>query len=63
MATQVEMIPVAALQAQFGIGRTLAYSLLNQQKITARKLGVKTLVNVQSVRDYLASLPEYGEAA
>jgi hypothetical protein len=58
-----ETIPVAGLQAQFGIGRTKAYELLNGGKIRARKMGVKTLIEVQSVRDYIASLPTYGEAA
>jgi hypothetical protein len=50
---------VANLLPQFGIARTRAYELLRDKKIVARKFGNRTLVDVSSVRDYLASLPTY----
>lgn len=48
--------------ARFGFGKTLAYELLRDKKIRARKLGSKTLIEFASVEEYLASLPTYGEA-
>lgn len=48
---------------RYGFGRTTAYELLKDQKIRAKKLGAKTLIEFASVDAYLASLPSYGEAA
>lgn len=48
---------------RYGFGKTTAYELLRDRKIRAKKLGAKTLIEFASVDEYLATLPEYGEAA
>ena len=52
-----EYCPLAELDSRFGISRTTANRLIAEQLIDARKLGSSTLVNVPSVRRYLAGLP------
>jgi len=52
-----EYCPLADLDPRFGISRTTGNRLIAEQLIDAIKLGSSTLVNVPSVRRYMASLP------
>jgi hypothetical protein len=58
-----EYIDIATVKEKFGWGKTQSYELLKNHKIKAKKLGKRTLIEVQSVRDYIDTLPQYGEAA
>lgn len=42
-----------------GMSRTRLYELLQQNKITARKAGRRTLISFADLETYLASLPAY----
>lgn len=53
----VEYAPVPALRELFGIGKSRAWVLLAEKKIRARKFGKRTLVEIASVREFMASLP------
>jgi hypothetical protein len=57
------LIDIASMKPKFGWAKTFTYELLKNHKIKARKVGRRTFIEVQSVRDYIASLPTYGEAA
>jgi hypothetical protein len=52
-----EYCPLAELDPRFGISRTTGNRLIAERLIDARKLGSSVLVNVASVRRYLAGLP------
>ena len=41
------------------VGRTTLYKLLKTGQIAARKVGHKTLIAAQPLRDYLDALPVY----
>ena len=62
-ATQVTHGDIKATCARYGWGKTTTYDLLRTQKIRAKKLGAKTLIEFASVDEYLATLPVYGEGA
>lgn len=42
-----------------GMSRTRIYELLQQNRITARKAGRRTLISFADLQAYLASLPAY----
>ena len=46
-----------------GISRPTIYNLLKGNAIRAVKLGGRTLINTQSLRDYAASLPTFTSSA
>lgn len=46
-----------------GMSRTRLYELLQQNKITARKAGRRTLLSFRDLEAYLASLPTYQAGA
>lgn len=46
-----------------GMSRTRLYELLQQNKITARKAGRRTLISFADLEAYLASLPIYQAGA
>lgn len=46
-----------------GMSRTRLYELLQQNKITARKAGRRTLISFRDLEAYLASLPTYQAGA
>lgn len=46
-----------------GMSRTRLYELLQQNKITARKAGRRTLISFADLEAYLASLPTYQAGA
>jgi excisionase family DNA binding protein len=41
-----------------GIGRTMLYRLMSEQKLEARKLGRRTLIPAEQIERLLASLPK-----
>lgn len=43
--------------AMIGCGKTFLYELINAGKIEARKQGRSTVIPVESLREYAASLP------
>ncbi len=47
---------------RYGFGRSTCYEMLKDQRIRAKKLGARTLIELASVDEYLASLPSFGEA-
>jgi excisionase family DNA binding protein len=50
-------LTVNEAMAQLKTGRTRLYRLLTEGKITARKHGSRTLIEVESVKAYTAGLP------
>jgi excisionase family DNA binding protein len=61
----VERLAVKPLEAAVMLGesRTTIYRLINAGKLAAVKRGVSTLVLVDSIRSYLASLPSFTSRA
>lgn len=53
---------VELLYPGFG-GKTRRYELLNKGHIRAKKHGKSTLFDLESIDEFIASLPAYGEAA
>lgn len=45
--------------AEFGVGRTRFYELVNSGALKARKNGTRTIVLAADAQAYLDSLPEY----
>ena len=56
-------VSVAEACRMVGVGRTVLYQALGEGRIRACKVGRKTLVTTQSLRDYVASLPPYNPAS
>ncbi len=54
------LLTADALRARYGISRPVAYRLLRDGKIAARKLGSRTLFTEESVARFIATLPELG---
>jgi hypothetical protein len=52
-----EWVPIAGLTPRFGWSNSTSYRLVAQELVEARKVGGKTLVNLASVRRYLANQP------
>ena len=51
------LIPAQRAFAAIGCGNTKGYELIAEGKLVARKLGCKTMIETQSVRAFVASLP------
>ena len=51
------------LKANFPISRSVAYLLLKESKIRAKKFGSKTIWDLDSAEAYFASLPDVQAAA
>jgi len=51
------LLSVHEAKAIVGCGTTNLYGLIGSGKITAKKLGRRTLIPESSVRDFIASLP------
>jgi hypothetical protein len=50
---------IATAQRASGLGRTKIYELIGEGKVEAVKAGDRTLVIMESLRDYLRALPAY----
>jgi hypothetical protein len=42
-----------------GLGRTELYDVIRKKKVQAKKSGSRTIVIVESLRDYVLSLPDF----
>jgi excisionase family DNA binding protein len=53
-------ISVSQAMARYGVGRTKIYELLGDGSLKARKLGAKTLIDVEAADRFFLSLPAFG---
>ncbi len=51
------LIPAQQAFAAIGCGNTKGYELIAAGKLVARKLGSRTMIEAESVRGYVSSLP------
>ena len=51
------LIPKRQAFAAIGVGNTKGYELIAEGKLVARKLGSRTMIETESLRAYVASLP------
>ena len=52
-------LSIADVQKLTGIGRTMIYSLINSERLSAKKLNTKTVILKSDLEDFLESLDEY----
>lgn len=55
--TEKTAYTVKELLSELGIGRSKLYAELSEGRLSARKIGRKTIFLAEDVRRYLASLP------
>lgn len=53
-----EFAPGSNIEQLFGLKRTMRFELLREGKIKGKKVGASLLIDVQSVRDFLAAQPD-----
>ena len=51
------LIPAQRAFAAIGVGNTTGYKLIAGGRLVARKIGARTLIEAESLRRYIASLP------
>lgn len=56
---QSELLTVMEFCQAVNLGKTSVYKLINEGKISAVKLGKKTLIPKSAVNEFIASLPAY----
>lgn len=58
-ALAIERLAVTIEEAQqmLGVRRTTCYSLIGEKKLVANKIGRRTVVTTESIRNFLANLP------
>jgi excisionase family DNA binding protein len=49
---------IAEVKAELGIGQTKLYALIKEGKIKTHKIGARTIIKAESLKDFLDSLPE-----
>lgn len=59
MSDTEEFITLQEFCRRYAVGRTKAYTLLDQGEVSGSKLGAKLLINVESARQWAARLPPY----
>lgn len=52
-----EWVPIAGLELRFGLSKSTTYRLVAEELVEARKVGGKTIVNLASVRRFIANQP------
>ena len=57
-----EMVPLPKAPAVFGISRSGLYRLAAEGRIRMVKIASRTMVDAASVREFLATLPEFKSA-
>jgi hypothetical protein len=57
-ALLAEWVPIAGLEPRFGFSKSTCYRLVAEELVEARKVGGKTIVNLASVRRYIANQPQ-----
>lgn len=55
--TEVIALTITEAAKASGIGRTTLYELIGAKKLDARKVGARTLIIGESLRNYIANLP------
>ena len=55
------LLPAEETFTTLGIGRTKGFELIRKGDLIARKIGSRTLVEVESIRRFVAGLPRAGE--
>lgn len=55
---EAEFVPMPRAPGVFGLSRSTLYVLAAQEKIRMVKMGARALVDAESVRKFLATLPE-----
>lgn len=55
-----ENLSIGETVRTFGIGRTKLYELIRKGDIEAFKLGSRTLIRAESVREFMDGLPRIG---
>jgi len=55
----MQYLSVADFCTRFGIGKTLAYDLINSGKLHAVKLGRRTLIPAEAAEAWAKSLPAF----
>lgn len=63
MDTPEENLSIGETIRRFGVGRTKLYELIQSGDIEAFKLGRRTLIRTDSVRNFMDRLPRVGSAA
>ena len=56
-------IEVKAFCEQYALGRSKAYGLIADSSVAAKKMGSKTLIDVQSARNWYDNLPSFQSEA
>ena len=56
------LVPAEVAFDMLGIGRTAGFSLIKSGQLAARKIGMRTMVEVRSVKDFIRALPVTGAA-
>ena len=51
------LTPAQRAFATIGVGNTKGYELIAEGKLVARKLGSRTMIETESLKAYVASLP------
>jgi excisionase family DNA binding protein len=49
---------IAEVKAELGIGQTKLYALIKEGKIKTHKIGARTIIKAESLKNFLDSLPE-----
>jgi hypothetical protein len=57
------LLPAERAFETIGVGRTTGFALIREGHLAARKIGSRTLVEVESIRRFVAGLPRAGEGA
>ena len=52
------LVPVLECFQMIGVGVTKGYEEISEGRLDARKVGRKTLVTMESIKAYVASLPK-----
>ncbi|HWX46893.1 MAG TPA: hypothetical protein VNZ61_02405 [Roseomonas sp.] len=52
------LIPKQEAFAAIGVGVTKGHALINQGHLVARKMGSRTMIEAESLRRFVASLPQ-----
>lgn len=52
-------VSVKQMAQMLGLSTWVAYTILNEQQVKSRYVGRRRLVELKSLREYAANLPEY----
>lgn len=58
-----KLISVTEAAERLGLCRTTTYKLIREKQIRAVKIGVRTLIDVESMHSFVDSLPQFQAAS